>query len=368
MKLVTRWMVVPMVLLGGALAPAALAAAPRPVVAPPAAGAQAPGGALSVQLAVTDDRPDTDETIAYVVRVTNGGAAVRNATVELTLAPSFLLEQTVPPAPGCTPGLALNVVTCSLGGLAQGASRELYVMGQYGSNGSATLTATARGGVGAAQVGPGGTASLTIEVEDSDGDGDKGDDGGADGGGDRACPGGNLVLSGGTSPNDDISVDDDLELRLNGSTFFNDNDENAQDLPPIPVPGGRGDRLRVIASDSVIFGGPEQIDPLYLHCLSTGDRQVLDAQGVPSADNVAGGQVFYDETFTIKFSTGGQSSLPTRQQVDEEEPTEADDESSGDGDSESSGEDESTEEGDADEGDGSSDEGEGSTGEPTGTE
>jgi hypothetical protein len=110
------------------------------------------------------------------------------------------------------------------------------------------------------------------------------------------CPGA-VTLSGGTAPTEKISVDDDLELLLNGDSFFADQDGFAQDLDPIGFAAEFGDQLRVIATNG-IFGGPEHIDPLYLTCDANDEQQVLDATGFDTADGGIG-EVFYDETFTI---------------------------------------------------------------------
>jgi hypothetical protein len=114
------------------------------------------------------------------------------------------------------------------------------------------------------------------------------------------CPAGALTLSGGTSPTKTIGVDDDLELRLNGVTIFRNADQVATQLPPIAFTADLGDQLRVIATNSVIFGGHEGVDPLYLHCNATGQIQVLDPVGIniPSGPP---GQVFSDRTFVIQF-------------------------------------------------------------------
>jgi hypothetical protein len=114
------------------------------------------------------------------------------------------------------------------------------------------------------------------------------------------CPGGALTLSGGTSPTETIGVDDDLELRLNGVTIFRNADQHASELPPIAFTADFGDQLRVIATNSSIFGAHEGVDPLYLHCNATGEIQVLDPVGIniPSGPP---GQVFSDRTFTIQF-------------------------------------------------------------------
>ena len=112
------------------------------------------------------------------------------------------------------------------------------------------------------------------------------------------CPGA-VTLSGGPAPTEQISVDDDLELRLNGDQFFVDEDGFAQDFDPIGFTSEFGDRLRVIATNGV-FGGPEHIDPLYLTCDANDEQQVLDDTGFDAPDGPIG-DVFYDETFTIEL-------------------------------------------------------------------
>jgi hypothetical protein len=107
--------------------------------------------------------------------------------------------------------------------------------------------------------------------------------------GDLSC-----VLTGGDE-NDPIEVDDDLELFLNGSSFFNDNDEFAGPLSPVEFRASRGDELRVVASNSDFFGGAESLSPLNLFC--DGQEQQLDNGFGPSSG--PNGEVFYDETFTI---------------------------------------------------------------------
>src|SRR5215211_2439662 len=114
------------------------------------------------------------------------------------------------------------------------------------------------------------------------------------------CPAGGLTLSGGTSPTETIGVDDDLELRLNGVTIFRNADQVASEVPPIAFTADFGDQLRVIATNSIIFGGHEGIDPLYLHCNATGAIQVLDPVGIDIPSGPPG-HVFSDRTFTIQF-------------------------------------------------------------------
>jgi hypothetical protein len=112
------------------------------------------------------------------------------------------------------------------------------------------------------------------------------------------CPGA-VTLSGGTAPTEKISVDDDLELKLNGDTFFDDADGFAQDHDPIGFTAEFGDELHVIATNG-FFGGPEHIDPLYLTCDANDEQQVLDDTGFDTPDGAIG-EVFYDETFTIEL-------------------------------------------------------------------
>jgi hypothetical protein len=109
------------------------------------------------------------------------------------------------------------------------------------------------------------------------------------------------VLSGGPNPAETIGVDDDITVYLNGAIVFTENDDFAQETPPIHLgPITNGDLIRVTANDSAIFGGNRQIEPIYLHCPATGATQVLDAVGFhdpgpyPPSDTV-----FYDRTFTV---------------------------------------------------------------------
>jgi hypothetical protein len=119
-----------------------------------------------------------------------------------------------------------------------------------------------------------------------------------------ACPGGALTLATATSAVSAIGVDDDLELQLNGTTFFVNNDELASNISPIHFTAEYGDLLRVIASNSTIYGDHEYIGSLVLYCDANGNTQVLEP--VPTEYHVVGhfGEVFYDRTFTIDFIDG----------------------------------------------------------------
>lgn len=110
-----------------------------------------------------------------------------------------------------------------------------------------------------------------------------------------------FILSGGLSPTETIGVDDDLTLYLNGTVIYVNNDGQASELAPIPFTAQNGDMLRVVATDVDPFC--RGIDPLYLHCATTGAVQVLDADGQLDGCAPPGTRpanfVFYDQTFTI---------------------------------------------------------------------
>jgi hypothetical protein len=109
-----------------------------------------------------------------------------------------------------------------------------------------------------------------------------------------------FILSGGPSPEETIGVDDDLTVYLNGSAIFVNDDQFASELPPNHFTGQNGDQLRIVATDTAFC---RSIDPLYLHCASTGAVQVLDANGLDEGCDASRPvpQVFYDKTFTINM-------------------------------------------------------------------
>jgi hypothetical protein len=89
----------------------------------------------------------------------------------------------------------------------------------------------------------------------------------------------NLVLSGGPSPTDAVTVDDKLDVYVN--------DIEDDDIPwatrlfstdvgfdAIPLPPGGG-MIRVVARD--LYGGRYTLSPLYVHCLDTGASQQIYA-------------------------------------------------------------------------------------------
>jgi len=124
-----------------------------------------------------------------------------------------------------------------------------------------------------------------------------------------ACPGGALTLSNAVSATQGIAVDDDLLLQLNGTTFYENNDEWASILAPIQFSAAYGDQLRVVASNSTVFGGNQGLDSLALYCDANGSSQVLEPSQ-SQAGNGPNGAVFYDKTFTIDF-TGADATDPS---------------------------------------------------------
>jgi hypothetical protein len=107
-----------------------------------------------------------------------------------------------------------------------------------------------------------------------------------------------FILSGGPSPEETIGVDDDLTVYLNGTAIFVNDDQFATELPPISFSGQNGDQLRVVATDTAFC---RSIDPLYLHCASSGTVQILDVNGLDQGCDASRPvpEVFYDRTFTI---------------------------------------------------------------------
>lgn len=256
------------------------------VPAGPAFGQSGAATGVSVAVGTSDDDPAIDQTLVYGVRVTNGGqAALSGGVLQVVFPPSFRPD--APPA-GCV--ILTQGMECNFGVLPAGQTLDFYFSGRFEGLDDGATIATVGSVSGAVQV--------TVERQDNEGDDSSGSQPAARS---LTCPGGNVTLSGGSDPNETIGVDDDLQVFLNGKSIFNDDDEFAQDIPPIEFSEKQGNRLRVVASNSELFGGHEQIDPLYLHCDATGETQVLDPNGFEAAEGPPG-EVFYDETFTIRFT------------------------------------------------------------------
>jgi hypothetical protein len=118
------------------------------------------------------------------------------------------------------------------------------------------------------------------------------------------CPGMQLQLEGtypGAAPN--LGVDDDLELRLNGTQIYLNDDDVATNLAPIGFSAPQGGTLRVIATQGSSDNTHAGIHGFQLRCLANNAVQVLNASYVDLSSYTAGG-VFYDQTFTIDFAEG----------------------------------------------------------------
>jgi hypothetical protein len=129
------------------------------------------------------------------------------------------------------------------------------------------------------------------------------------------CP--NAIIAGGPGADDTITVDDDLDVFVNGINVFHDDDEFCQGCTPRPPDPqfnpwppialgciNNGDVIQVVASDAEVdHGGDnfEEFSPLYLHCPATGAVQELDAVGFPRTPQPNRGQgiEFYNQEFTV---------------------------------------------------------------------
>jgi hypothetical protein len=119
----------------------------------------------------------------------------------------------------------------------------------------------------------------------------------------QTCPGMQLTLSNNSTADHGFGVDDDVEVRLNGSLIFENNDEGASNVGSPHFTAAAGDQLRIIASNSTVFGGHEFIDSLALFCDANANVQVLEASTTEFASG-APGEIFFDRTYTIDFVDG----------------------------------------------------------------
>jgi hypothetical protein len=116
-----------------------------------------------------------------------------------------------------------------------------------------------------------------------------------------------FILSGGSDPTTPLRADDDMQVFLNGQIILDDTNGITSEITPLLFRAQPGDILRVIGIN--VQPVCISLRPLYLHLAgSSGQPQVLDADGVPQscADHQPG--IFYDETFTIAL--GAAPSLP----------------------------------------------------------
>jgi hypothetical protein len=112
-----------------------------------------------------------------------------------------------------------------------------------------------------------------------------------------------VFLSGGPDGMTQILVDDDLEVYVNGTMIYTDNDELYNATDPISLgPINDGITVRVVASNSSDYctAGSQELSPaLYLYCPSTGAYQLLDPDGHPREAAGDCGFAFYDVTFVV---------------------------------------------------------------------
>lgn len=114
-------------------------------------------------------------------------------------------------------------------------------------------------------------------------------------------------LSGGSSPTQNIAVDDDLSVYLNDEPIFVDANVHADVFAPIEFRANLGDVLTIRAEDS--FGICRTLSPeLSLHKLDSGEARLLG--GYEKQCGGAGEHtVFYDMSFVIGDSSGSSDRL-----------------------------------------------------------
>lgn len=108
--------------------------------------------------------------------------------------------------------------------------------------------------------------------------------------------GGNYILAGGPGADVGVSVDDDLQIYLNGALVFADNDGHATSLPPITFRAAPGDAVRIVAIDTV--GVCRGLSP-DLSLIAASDGSARSLGGFPAVCGTAAGETFYDKTFII---------------------------------------------------------------------
>ena len=104
-----------------------------------------------------------------------------------------------------------------------------------------------------------------------------------------------FVLSGGPLPDDEIFVDDDLTVRLNGDPIFVDGDGSANYLEPIRFAARAGDQLRIVAADAQ--PSCRGLGTLYLHCRTGGKARKLSDRVDVCNDQPPG--VFFNKRYVI---------------------------------------------------------------------
>ena len=121
----------------------------------------------------------------------------------------------------------------------------------------------------------------------------------------RDCDEVTLYDGSGGDGSQNVDVDDDLVVFVEGREVFRDDDDFAGPIPPMSLgPVSFGEDIRIVATNSESFGfGPVSIDPLNVQCSATGGSgsAVLDSTGFTGEDDP--GAVFYDETYAMPVIT-----------------------------------------------------------------
>jgi hypothetical protein len=120
-----------------------------------------------------------------------------------------------------------------------------------------------------------------------------------------ACPTGtqqpvactSWIISGGPDRTTPISVDDDLQIMVNGANVLNDTNGMAQNIPPVAFPAQVGQSIGVIARDA--NPACRSLSPLWLHCATSTQKKQLFAG---NNDGCAPGRTagtFVSEVYTV---------------------------------------------------------------------
>src|SRR3954452_9943529 len=120
-----------------------------------------------------------------------------------------------------------------------------------------------------------------------------------------ACPTGtpqpatctSWIISGGPDRTTAISVDDDLQLMVNGVNVLNDTNGAAGNITPVAFPAQVGQSIGVVARD--VNPACRSLSPLWLHCAtSTQKRQLFAGNNDGCAPGRTAG-TFVSEVYTI---------------------------------------------------------------------
>ena len=120
-----------------------------------------------------------------------------------------------------------------------------------------------------------------------------------------ACPTGtqqpvactSWIISGGSDRTTPISVDDDLQIMVNGTNVLNDTNGAAGNLTPVAFTAQVGQSIGVVARD--VNPACRSLSPLWLHCATSTQKRQLFAG---NNDGCAAGRTagtFVSEVYTI---------------------------------------------------------------------